>query len=95
MHSFVLSKIIKKSPQAIFFDEINPKSFLQHMDGIKKKPREKGFLQEEMVTSLVSQTKIAYGDFLKRPELASLYSGKLTIKIIGREDYLHGLIKVH
>ena len=54
-----------------FFYETNLESPLPLQDGIKKKPRGKGFLQEAIVTAggsrSVLQTQTAYDDFLKKP----------------------------
>ena len=45
-----------------------------HHNRIKKKTKRKKAFQEAIVTTkdfeLVSQTKITYGDFLKRPQLS-------------------------
>ena len=55
----------------VFCGETNPKCPFQHQDGQKKKTKRKKISQEVIVTAggtrLVSQTKIAYSDFLKRP----------------------------
>ena len=60
-----------KSPKAIFFGATNPEFPFKQQDGIKK-PKDKGSLKEAIVTAgglgIVSLTKIAYGDFLKRSE---------------------------
>ena len=59
-----------------FFGETNPESFFQDQDGIKKEIKRKSISQEAIVTigesGLVSQTKIGYGDFFKRPLILNL-----------------------
>ena len=63
--------LFKKSLSAIFFYKTNPEPPLQHQNKIIKKQRKKD-LQEAIVTAgeirAGFRTKVAYGDFLKRPE---------------------------
>ena len=40
--------LFKKSLYAIFFSETNPESPFQHQHGIKKKPKENGFLRKRL-----------------------------------------------
>ena len=60
--------LFKKLPSAVFLVKLTQIPPLQHQDGIKKKPREKGSFQEAIVTTggsrLVSPKKTAYSDFL-------------------------------
>ena len=54
-----------------FFQWNLPRISIQHQDRIKKKTKRKKAFQKVIITTedleLVSQTKIAYSDFLKRP----------------------------
>ena len=73
------TSLFKKSPQAIFLVKLiwSPQ---QHQDIIKKKLKEKGYVQKAIVAT--GGSRFMYSDFLKRPKKSYFLNSFIVKKIL-------------